>query len=295
MANNTPNSIKISVMIPVYNGGEKITSCIESVLNQTIKDYEIVIVDNNSTDNTEQVIKKYASKNKKIKYVFESKKGRGSARNTGVKNCSGEIIVMTDADCIVPNNWLEMITEPITEESEIAVMGFEYNLNKGFWSENTQKADEEFYKNISDGNYIKTIDTKNFAIKKNVFDKENFNTNISTSEDLEFYLSIKDNVKIRYLPNIKVGHAHKNTFIGTITKNIDRGYWTSKIVSKHESEINETVEKMPAFKTNAIKSVLLSPFSIFKLFLMNPLGYAFYKFVVATSWTIGMISEKMLF
>ena len=89
--------MKISVIVPVRNNEEMIGDCIESLLAQDYpkEDYEIIVVDNNSTDKTTDIIKKYP-----VKYLHEEKTGRGIARNTAVKTAFGEIIAFTDSDYI---------------------------------------------------------------------------------------------------------------------------------------------------------------------------------------------------
>ena len=271
------SKINISVMIPVYNGGETLAGCLDSVIRQTINNYEIIIVDNNSTDNTKNIIESYMARDKRIVYIYEPKKGRGSARNTGVKNCTGDIIIMTDSDCTVPDNWIEELTRPIIEESEDAVMGFEFNLSNEYWSNNTQKADEEFYLSICNGVYINFIDTKNFAIKKEVFGVNIFNPNMQSSEDFCFYLSIKDKIKIRFLPNIKVGHLHKNTIMGVILKNFDRGYWVSVINTINSGSMLKSSDRKKFFKKCSIGKIIHFLISVKNLEQRNILGWNIIK------------------
>ncbi len=95
---------KVSVIIPIHNSEKTIKQCLTSVLNQTYKNYETIVVDNNSTDNSKSIINSFQNKNKEIKYFFEKRIGRGFARNKGLKEAKGEIIIMTDSDCIVPQN-----------------------------------------------------------------------------------------------------------------------------------------------------------------------------------------------
>ena len=87
----------ISIIIPTYNHGIYLDRCLNSIQQQTIDNYEVIIIDNNSTDNTKDVIKKYI--NLPIKYYLISNKGiYAKSRNMGIKNSSGNIIAFLDSD-----------------------------------------------------------------------------------------------------------------------------------------------------------------------------------------------------
>lgn len=96
--------MRISVIVPTYNEGKTIGRCLEALRNQTFKDYEIVVVDGHSKDNTVEIAKKYADK-----ILFDEGKGAGAARNLGVRAVDSEIVAFVDGDTIVPENWMETV------------------------------------------------------------------------------------------------------------------------------------------------------------------------------------------
>jgi len=92
----------ISVIIPVYNGERYVAEAIDSVLAQEYKNIEIIVVNDGSTDNTEDVVRSYAN----VKHLFQSRKGVSAARNNGVRCSSGEFIAFLDADDLWTKNKL---------------------------------------------------------------------------------------------------------------------------------------------------------------------------------------------
>jgi glycosyltransferase involved in cell wall biosynthesis len=99
MLPNVNNIPEVSVIIPTYNRAHLIGRAIKSVLNQTYQDFEIIVVDDGSTDNTEEVVNKFCKKYKNIKYIFHKKnKGEATARNTGIMSSKGQYIAFQDSD-----------------------------------------------------------------------------------------------------------------------------------------------------------------------------------------------------
>lgn len=112
-------SIKVSVIIPTYNRAEFISDAIESVLNQTFEDYEIIIVDDGSTDNTKQIVQSYTSK---VKYYYQEQSGVSSARNYGIKAATGEYIAFLDSDDQFLPQKLEKQVEVLENNPRIGIV-----------------------------------------------------------------------------------------------------------------------------------------------------------------------------
>lgn len=120
----------LSVVIPAYNEAQAIGKTLASLAVQDFPgDFEVIVVDNNSTDNTSQVALSFCHK-LNLKVIHEPQQGRGPARATGFAAASGDIICSTDADTIVPPNWLAEITKPLSEPGIIAVAGTS-KINEG--------------------------------------------------------------------------------------------------------------------------------------------------------------------
>lgn len=109
---------KISIVVPVYNSEKYLNKCIDSLINQTIKDIEIVIVNDGSTDNSQKIIDEYAQKYpSKIKKFYKENGGQASARNLGIKNATGEFIAFVDVDDYVELDTYEGIVEEMMNKN----------------------------------------------------------------------------------------------------------------------------------------------------------------------------------
>lgn len=103
------NKIKISTIIPIYNGEKYIKQCLDSIINQTLTDIEIICVNDGSTDNSLFILEKYATKDSRIKIINMNNYGAGVARNIGLKKAKGEYISFVDADDFIDLNTYELL------------------------------------------------------------------------------------------------------------------------------------------------------------------------------------------
>ncbi|MGP8024228.1 MAG: glycosyltransferase family 2 protein [Methanobacterium sp.] len=94
----TYSNIKISIIIPVYNVDKYLKQCLDSVINQTLKNIEIICVNDGSTDNSSQILKEYAKKDDRINVINQENAGQGAARNTGLTYAKGDYIGFVDSD-----------------------------------------------------------------------------------------------------------------------------------------------------------------------------------------------------
>ena len=123
-------SPEISVVICTHNRSLLLADCINSLLNQNInsENFEILIVDNNSTDNTKDVIAEFCEKHNNIKYLFEQTAGYSAPRNCGWKNASGKIIAYIDDDEIAAPNWIESVLNTFQIEEKPDIIGGIYEV-----------------------------------------------------------------------------------------------------------------------------------------------------------------------
>ena len=112
-------NLKISLVMPVYNEEKFIAECLDSLLKQTYKNFEALMIDDGSTDNTLNILKQYAKKDKRIKAIHQKNVGLGISRNRGIKMSKGEILGFLDGDMIFPKDYLAKLAKPIINKKLI--------------------------------------------------------------------------------------------------------------------------------------------------------------------------------
>ncbi len=117
----------ISIVIPVYNTSIYLEKCINTVINQTYSNLEIIIVDDGSTDNSAKICEEFSCKDNRIKVIHQKNSGLSAARNTGIKNATGDYILFIDSDDYIDLYYVEKLEKSITKElADIAVCGIIY-------------------------------------------------------------------------------------------------------------------------------------------------------------------------
>lgn len=186
----------ISIIVPVYNSELYINRCLDSLLKQTYKNIEIIIVDDGSKDNSLQLIKGYANKDSRIKVYTQSNQGPSVARNTGLDNATGKYIMFVDADDFIDKNMVTNMVEGIKDDKNTLVLCD----NSEIWANEI----EERKLFDTDKNYIKKVDViKAIAsgkaglvcgklFNKNIIKEHNikFDKEIKMCEDQIFFLNI---------------------------------------------------------------------------------------------------------
>ena len=101
--------VKVSVIVPVYNGEEFIESCIKNILNQTLKEIELIVVNDGSKDNTLNICKKYADFDSRIVLINQENQGVSSTRNKGIDISKGDYLCFVDCDDKIDKDYLEKL------------------------------------------------------------------------------------------------------------------------------------------------------------------------------------------
>lgn len=190
------NNCLFSVIIPVFNAEKYLVNCIESILNQSYENFELLLVNDGSSDNSGYICDTYAEKDKRVKVFHTSNFGVSSARNLGLQNSSGEYILFVDADDWIEDGYiLDFYNSIINYNFDLIVSGYHHdnlilktNVIKSAIKEEAIINDDiaKILTHLEDGNLLSSVWGKLF--KKELIDdcKLVFDTKISFGEDTLF-------------------------------------------------------------------------------------------------------------
>ena len=300
----TRNKPTVSIIIPTYNRRQSIGRSVRSVLNQTYQDFELIIVDDGSTDNTKELVADF--NDERIRYVrHEGNKGEAAARNTGIKAARCDYIAYQDSD----DEWLP---EKLARQMELLEdaspeVGVIYT---GFWkTENHRRTYIPFsWVSRKNGNIHRELLKGNFIggpvtlIKKECFEKAGmFNEEIFHLEDWELWLRISKYYHFKYIDEpLVIAHYHSDNvssnhhaFIEALElvleKYSDEFASDKKLLAKHYIDIGNLLvvhKETQNGRNYLIKAIKLYPFNI-KLLLViffTFFGLSVYKKAVGLLW-----------
>lgn len=193
---------KFSLIIPVFNTGEKIKTMLSSISNQTYKNYEVIIIDNNSTDNSIEIVRDFEDDLSSVLFLSEAKQGSGAARNLGIEHASADWIIFLDADDYIESNYLEEFAKILNNNVEIAICGFDWiDFNTGenrITVNNKGLAKENPYATIQIGQFPSYhAYLWNKCFKKSIIEKYkiNFHEELIVCQDLPFVVEYFTKIK----------------------------------------------------------------------------------------------------
>jgi glycosyltransferase involved in cell wall biosynthesis len=216
------NKPLVTCIIPVFNGEKFIEAAIESVLNQTYKTIEIIVIDDGSTDNTQKLVKKF---NGNVKYIYQSNSGSAAARNLGISKASGDFIGFLDSDDIWDKNKISLQLECFRNHLDIEACLCNIKL----------VSDKE----IPDDQYVilTPYSVCSILIKRETVSRVGyFNINLKYGEDTDWFMRIKKlDIPLKIL-NEKLVYArlHKDNLTNSFNVRT-----REEIFSKIKNELNE--------------------------------------------------------
>ena len=223
----------ISVIVPVYNVEKYLSRCLDSIINQTYKNLEIILIDDGSPDNSGKICDEYAKQDSRIKVIHKENGGVSSARNVGLENATGDYITFVDSDdwievdmyeCMLAQN--QDVNYDIIKCSHI----FEYvnkKTNSDFIYKNSiliekEQEKEEFIELVLEGKVMPSL--WSMLIKRNKINELSleFNESLIIGEDFIFTLELFFFVNSIYIYNKHLYHyfIHEESAMNSATKNL---------------------------------------------------------------------------
>ena len=224
---------KITVIVPVYNVENYLRKCLDSIIAQTYKNIEIIVVNDGSTDTSGEICKEFVEIDHRIIYIEQENAGLSAARNTGLENMSGDYVTFVDSDDWIEQDYVETLYKKITEYQADIAVGNYYSFNESegmfYFHISGDSYYEEVYDNVSIfENLYESQEMKSFALisawgklyKAGLFEQLRFDMG-KLGED--GYL----NQKI-YLLAEKIVYIHKGIYSYRIRNNSLSRTWAEK-------------------------------------------------------------------
>jgi len=251
----------ISVIIPAYNAEKLIRRCLDSLTHQSVDSdrYEVIVVDDGSTDATTEIVASHPA----VRLLRQANAGPAAARNHGVREARGEIILLTDSDCRLTPTWIEAMTAPFQSDADVVgVKGRYLTVQAAPAARFVQLEYEHKYDKLKRHETIDFIDTYSAGFKREVFLEmggydEDFP--VACAEDVELsYRMSKRGYRMVYKPEAIVYHMHPETFRDYLKKKFKFARWRMLAVRKNPSKAIRDSHTPQLMKVQ----VLLGPLSV---------------------------------
>lgn len=239
----------ISIIVPLHNLGSKgnycLKRCLDSILAQTYNDYEVLLMENGSSDDTVEVAKEYCQKDNRFKLHILDTVGVSNARNKGIELAKGEFISFIDGDDTITDRYFQVAIDLFSESSDISFVQFQiyhFYLNNNkikpiteYDSTKRIKADKYHY-------FTMGVNVANKIIRKSIIDKINirFNTTLDAYEDFLFASEIYFNSIDAYYSNEASYYYTQNRGSQTTKYNIDKLSFSHLLFNEELSNLYKT-------------------------------------------------------
>lgn len=265
---------KVSVVVPVYNVPEKyLKKCVSSLLNQTLKDIEIILVDDGTPETSGKLCDRFSTEDDRIKVIHQKNKGLCGARNTGVKNSTGEWISFVDGDDWVEANAYEKLYNAGVENNvDVVMFGYvkDYPSKSVIMHYDKYFENEKIYNTKEDINYLQKMILNYNAncamaptkfIKKSVIEKYNIYHDEKLrqgAEGIEFNIRLFSKIKSALFLNETFYHYIYNDESITTVHNEKNHQMVIDCFKKIKTEINNNDSEIMDWFYNRMKYVILT-------------------------------------
>ncbi len=217
----------VTFILPVYNAENTLKRCLDSILKQTYCDYEVIIVDDGSVDDSGKICDSYSLNDNRFRVVHKENAGVASARQLGVSLASGEYVIHIDSDDWIESNMLSDMMNEIGD-ADILVSDYYYNTKHGqtYVRQVDCTTSEELLEKIIKGEVFGSLWHK--LIRRNLYQNIEFNTDLTFCEDQLLLFKILTTYQCKVI-NLHKAYYHYECNDGSITQRTDREYFDNKI------------------------------------------------------------------
>lgn len=187
-----------TIVIPTYNRVHLLSKAIESVIAQTYSNWELIVVDDGSTDSTQQLISKFSKNDNRIRYIYQENAERSAARNNGILHAKGEFVCFLDSDDYYLPNHLNNLKDKIIDKSYVYYTGLAVE-KEGMISNRIEWVVDGLRQ--FDDLCMSTIHSQQVCIPLDVAKQFSFNKSIRIGEDLELWIRINEIFPFKYIEN----------------------------------------------------------------------------------------------
>lgn len=232
-----------SIIIPTYNRAGLITETIASIQNQTFQNWECIVVDDGSTDNTKQVIEAIQQNDKRIKYVYQKNAERSAARNNGIKNSSGEYICFLDSDDHFEQNNLENLAQFIAQcENKVCMIVYQMMVVNGNTKTPTNLKPHQ--SNPVQYLYENALTPSRVCIHQKIFSEFLFDEDIVIIEDRILWMRIATKFPVYYSSHIGVRYnIHPDNSVNLKNKGAIKTYEGTLIGEKRYPDVFNQISR----------------------------------------------------
>ena len=292
-------SCKVSIIVPVYNVEKYLRKCLDSLINQTLKDIEIIIVDDGSTDSSPDIIAEFAQKDSRIKTIRQKNSKLGATRNNGMKLATGEYLGFVDSDDYVDENFFEeLYLTAINSQADIVAANIlkhkpKYNKYNLHYKKTLQTADIQKKIKLCSDTTNRFFSCWNKIYKRELITKYNLEFTVNRiHEDVIFstkalyysnILAVTPNTTYHYMQN---PNSICNTKKGNNAKGVDKiyNYKQMQIFAKdHDIKLPERMNYYNSYWSSPIIKSYVGYYTVKeKLFGLIPLNLQLSKILKQT-------------
>ncbi len=265
---------KVSVVVPVYNVEKHLNRCIDSIINQTYEDFELILIDDGSSDNSGAICDQYSQKDNRIRVMHKENGGASLARNCGIDNANGKFVMFVDSDDYIGHEMLKTHIDLMENDVDLTVTSLDVVDNgktRKYCMPNKIYTVQQYFEDMGKKVYSELCASSPCCkfFRKSILEKYGikYNTNMSLGEDTCFNTEyLKYCKKIVSSENVLYHYTKENDdslfsrFQENTYKNVKKAFEhriaTLKQVGTSEETINNfTVMYIEYMLENAIKSV----------------------------------------